>query len=63
MKRSAETNIGSEIIITPQEDNHCVIALIQRPKKKKKKKENPKYFLGIHMQVGISNKNREMSEG
>ena len=61
MKRSSETNIGSEIIITPQEDNHCAIALIQRPKKKKK--ENPKYFLGIHMQVGISNKNREMSEG
>ena len=61
MKQSSETNIGSEIIITPQEDNHCVIALIQRPKKKKK--ENPKYFLGIHMQVGISNKNREMSEG
>ena len=62
MKQSSETNIGSEIIITPQEDNHCAIALIQRPKKKKKK-ENPKYFLGIHMQVGISNKNREMSEG
>ena len=60
MKRSSETNIGSKIIITPQEDNHCAIALIQRPKKKK---ENPKYFLGIHMQVGISNKNREMSEG
>ena len=61
MKQSSETNIGSEIIITPPEDNHCAIALIQRPKKKKK--ENPKYFLGIHMQVGISNKNREMSEG
>ena len=61
MKQSSETNIGSEIIITPQKDNHCAIALIQRPKKKKK--ENPKYFLGIHMQVGISNKNREMSEG
>ena len=62
MKRSAETNIGSEIIITPQEDNHCVIALIQRPKKKKKRKIQS-IFLGIHMQVGISNKNREMSEG
>ena len=62
MKQSAETNIGSKIIITPQEGNHCAIALIKR-QKKKKKKENPKYFLGIHMQVRISNKNREMSEG
>ena len=61
MKRSSETNIGSKIIITPQEDNHCVIALIQRPKKKKRKIQS--IFLGIHMQVGISNKNREMSEG
>ena len=36
---------------------------LYKDQKKKKKKENPKYFLGIHMQVRISNKNREMSEG